>query len=345
MNVSVRWIGCGNRQRKPRLPEGFTLVELLVVIAIIAMLVTLLLPAVNAAREAARRAQCSNNLRQLGIALHNYHSARDQFPPGSIGRNPNLANTPYDGGYASENGLQRTPFFVHVYPFLEESNIYAAYDFDRSTIAQATDPNSPITKALSTMTCPSDTPQVGHACDGGNSLDAKGNYGLNWGSLNFVAQAPYVLDNPRCKSAPAKCPAAPFHLEFGAKFAKITDGTSKTLCMMEMLQAPAPHGGPCDRRGRIWNDDTGTYQLMARDTPNSAAPDHSRCMNQPQLNLPCVNDFANANNVYMISRSWHPGGVNALLCDASCHFVPDDIDLRTWQALSTFNGEEVASFP
>ena len=84
---------------------------------------------------------------------------------------------------------------------------------------------------------------------------------------------------------------------------------------------------------------------MTRDTPNSAAPDHSRCMNQSQLNLPCVNDFSNANNVYMISRSSHPGGVNALLCDASCHFVPDDIDLRTWQALSTFNGEDVVSFP
>ena len=325
---------------------GFTLVELLVVIAIIAMLVSLLLPAVNSAREAARRMQCSNNLRQLGIALHNYHSANEQFPPGSIGRNPNVANTPYDGRYAAEKGnQQRTPFFVHVYPFLEESSIYAAYDFERSTIAQATDPNSPITKPLATMNCPSDSPQVAAACDGGNSLDAKGNYGLNWGALNFVAQSPTILEVPRCREAPAKCPAAPFHLEFGAKFAKITDGTSKTLCMMEMLQAPAPLGGPCDRRGRIWNDDTGTYQLMTRDTPNSAAPDHSRCINQSQLKLPCVNDFANPNNVYMISRSSHTGGVNALLCDASCHFVDNGIDLRTWQALSTMNGEDVAIFP
>lgn len=325
---------------------GFTLVELLVVIAIIAMLVTLLLPAVQAAREAARRMQCSNNIRQLGLALHNFESANGAFPPGSIGRNPNHANAPYDSGYAKSKGnQQRTAFFVHIYPFLEESNIFAAYDFERSTIAQATDPNSPITQPLTTMTCPSDSPQVGHACDGGNSLDAKGNYGLNWGSFNFVAQSPNILENPRCKEAPAKCPAAPFHLEFGAEFAKITDGTSKTLCMMEMLQAPAPKGGPCDRRGRIWNDDTGTYQLMTRDTPNSAAPDHSRCINQTQLNLPCVNDFANPNNVYMLARSSHPGGVNVLLCDGSCHFVADDVDLRTWQALSTMKDGDIASFP
>ena len=324
---------------------GFTLVELLVVIAIIGLLVAMLLPAVNSAREAARRLQCTNNIRQLGIAVHNYHSAKGEFPPGSIGRNPNSATTPYDVNYAIENGLQRTPFFVHIYPYLEEANIYDAYDFDRSTIAQATDPNSPITKALATMTCPSDTPQVGHACDGGRSLDAKGNYGLNWGALNFVAQAPYVLDSPDCRTAPATCPAAPFHLEFGAKFSKITDGTSHTLCMMEMLQAPAPRGGRCDRRGRIWNDDTGTYQLMTRDTPNSSAPDHSRCINQPELSLPCVDDWANPNNVYMISRSWHPGGVNVLLCDSSCHFVSDGIDLLTWRALSTMNGEEVASVP
>lgn len=332
------------RHRTARRP-GFTLVELLVVIAIIAMLVTLLLPAVNAAREAARRMQCSNNIRQLGLALHNYHGAHGEFPPGSIGRNPGHANTPYDLSYAVANGLQRTPFFVHIYPFLEESNIYDAYDFERSTISQATDPNSPITKSLATMSCPSDTPQVGYACDGGNSLDAKGNYGLNWGALNFVAQASFVLNNAECKSAPAKCPAAPFHLEFGAKFSKITDGTSHTLCMMEMLQAPAPRGGPCDRRGRIWNDDTGTYQLMARDTPNSAAPDHSRCVSQPQLNLPCVDDWSNPNNVYMISRSSHPGGVNVLLCDGSCHFVSEGIDLLTWQALSTMRGEEPVSFP
>lgn len=332
---------CGALRSLP----AFTLVELLVVIAIIGLLVALLLPAVNAAREAARRTQCSNNIRQLGLALHNYATANNAFPPGSIGRNPESATTPYDGAYASQHGLQRTAFFVHIYPYLEESAIYDAYDFNVSTITQAIRPNSPISKPLPSMNCPSDSPQIAYACDAGRSQDAKGNYGLNWGYFNFVAQAPYVMEDRSCRSAPAQCPVAPFHLEYGAKFSQIKDGTSHTLCMLEMLQAPAEPSEPCDRRARIWNDDTGCYQIMARDTPNSSAPDHGRCVNRPELGLPCVDDWSNPNNVYMIARSHHPGGVMAQLCDGSVRFVSDGVDLVAWQAASTMNGGETISLP
>jgi len=107
--------------------RGFTLVELLVVIAIIGILVALLLPAVQAARESARRLHCTNNLRQFGIALQNYHDVNERFPPGSVGINPEtLTFTP---AYSQDH--KRTPFCVYVLPYLEEGSRFALYDFEK----------------------------------------------------------------------------------------------------------------------------------------------------------------------------------------------------------------------
>ena len=103
--------------------EAFTLVELLVVIAIIGILIALLLPAVQAAREAARRIQCANNLKQLGLALHNYHAAMRSFAPGAVGVDPNTAS--YSGGRI------RTPFCVFVLPYIEATAQYNLYDFSK----------------------------------------------------------------------------------------------------------------------------------------------------------------------------------------------------------------------
>src|SRR3954470_21156461 len=102
--------------RRPQTRTGFTLIELLVVIAIIAVLIGLLLPAVQSAREAARRAQCVNNLKQLGIALHNYHDSALTFPPGTI-------------NFAGLWTGPRTTFMVHLYPFLEQGNLFNSFNF------------------------------------------------------------------------------------------------------------------------------------------------------------------------------------------------------------------------
>ena len=315
---------------------GFTLVELLVVIAIIGILIALLLPAVQQARESARRTECNNKVRQIGLSLHQYHDAIGRFPLGSQGRNANHRSAPYQAG------VIRTPFLVYLFPYLEEAGVYGAYDFTRNGNIQTQDPRSPINNRLGSWTCPSDEPHIGGSCEANNAQDAKGNYGVNWGIWTFAQQS------EPCGMAltpPADCHIAPFHLEFGARIAQITDGTSHTMAIMEMLQAPSDRGTPCDRRGRIWNDESGCYQVMARRPPNTPEPDFTRCVDRPELNLPCSRTGNAPTQEYMSSRSRHPGGVHVLLCDGSGHFVTDSIELATWQALSTMAAGDIAEFP
>ncbi len=303
-----------------RVRAGFTLIELLVVIAIIAVLIALLLPAVQAAREAARRIQCTNNLKQMGLALHNYADIHGRFPNGAQGRDPASANygtNPY-----------RQPFCVAVLPFLEQGVVYASYN--ANLIFSAADNSTTRNTSISVWNCPSDAPQLFTGAGAGAPTDYKGNYGVNWGPNVFLNPLPGL---------------GAFYLRFGASFAEISDGTSNTLALMEMLQTPSPLNGIADRRGRIWSDDTACYQITAKLPPNSKVPDVGSCGNDPVRNYPCINDTAVANQPsnYIGARSRHPGGVNALMCDGSVRFVKDAISVITWQALSTRAGGEVIS--
>ncbi|WP_425399013.1 DUF1559 domain-containing protein [Aeoliella sp.] len=325
--------------------RAFTLVELLVVIAIIGILVALLLPAVQAAREAARRTDCKNRMHQLGIALHNHHDTKGAFPLGAEGRDPTSPSLSYN---LSGTYNRRSPMAIHLFPYIEQGTLHSQYQFNDYHSA-INDPNSPFVVSQPVYTCPSDQPQRTQKCDAGTAQDFKGNYGVNWGPWSYDCQVVElrstregVVPTRGCNSNSAdavKMHGAPFHLQWGAKFRHITDGTSNTLAMMEMVQTPELT--TCDRRGRIWNDDFGTYQINTRETPNSSGADVSAC-SSADIDFPCQQS-TDVKEGRMMSRSRHPGGVVVLLCDASVQFISDDINLTVWQAASTINGGEVTA--
>ncbi len=306
-----------------RRERGFTLVELLVVIAIIGILIALLLPAVQAAREAARRRQCSNNLHQLGIAIHNYSDVRKSLPPGSVGRNPNNP---------AQNMYIRTPFIRYMLDHLEQGARGDVWD-DSVNFQNQPAANFPILFAYwSVWQCPSDESR---RMESNNTDDYKGNYGVNWG----MGTALVTATNQKGAFYFARRPGGG-ELSDLVRFNDILDGTSNTFAMMEMLQAPSP-AGTTDRRGRVWNDDTACYQISTELSPNSLAPDRGNCVDNPKLNLPCVDGGA-IPQYTLASRSRHPGGVQVLLCDGSVRFVSNSISLVVYRALSTRAGGEVA---
>jgi prepilin-type N-terminal cleavage/methylation domain-containing protein/prepilin-type processing-associated H-X9-DG protein len=291
--------------------SGFTLVELLVVIAIIAILVGLLLPAVQSAREAARRMQCSNSLRQLGLALNNYATSHSAFPPGGS-RNP------------------RTGFPAYTLAYLEQGNRLNGYDFSKNWNHQSTQVQEQMFSYLSIYHCPSDQSLqklAGVAISPGTIPPRyKGNYAPNFGNSNLADAAK----------------VAPFGLEYGSTAASIRDGLSNTIAMMEMVQVPSPNEGHIDGRGDIWNED-GSYILTTRLPPNeSEQGDLANCT--PGVSPPCAGsqtkDLAS-----IASRSRHPGSVQVVYLDGSVHSVNDSLDITIWQALSTRAGGEVAQLP
>ena len=352
----------GMRCRLP-LKRGFTLVELLVVIAIIGILIALLLPAVQAARESARRSSCINNLRQLGLAHLNYESANGKLSPGNLWR-ANMSN--------ADPGPRFTPNVVFLMQFLEEGPRFENYDRDIDWDDQPVEVLEALGSPMPTYQCPSDEPQRMTATTGGGGStsgvfnDAKGNYGLNWGSLfgfdqlddrlfeHIEADASLTefLDTKRDRDNAPGSRRAPFSWNFGAKMAQITDGTSHTFAMLEMLQAPTAEGA-IDRRGRIWNHLPGSYHITTYLGPNGVTSpyngqdsnirgDRGTCADQPEINLPCSPSGAEF-TMHMASRSSHPSGVLVVMCDGSAHFVSDDINHETYQRLSVRDDGETAS--
>ena len=295
---------------------GFTLVELLVVIAIIGILIALLLPAVQAARESARRAQCTNRLRQWGLAAHNYHTANNALPYAQL-------------SYFIDDDPQklriRHSYQPALWPYIEQQDLAERYDWNLPSVQGNWGPgNEPLTMVqIPTYFCPSD--RIGMWIDDLHQR-SRGNYVLNWGNGNFSQNNPGYLQAPWARNR-----------QF--PFRQITDGLSKTLLMSEYLQAVEDK--TFDFRGDVLNDDYGCAQFMTKNTPNSGI-DRIVCLDYPNEPAPCKFTYGAA-TVSVSARSKHPGGVNTLLADGSIHFVGDSVDLVLWQALSSMAGAETAA--
>ncbi|HUY92388.1 MAG TPA: DUF1559 domain-containing protein [Pirellulales bacterium] len=327
--------GPSSRQDAPRCGrvirrQGFTLVELLVVIAIIGILVALLLPAVQAAREAARRTQCNNNLKQMGIGMQNYHDIYRSLPVGA---------------YSCCWGT----WLVGLLPYVEQTNLRGRYDdnnkygvpVDNARYGNAI--NLPVTSTqLSIYMCPSDTPNVPF---GSGFPVTSHNYAANFGNTTLLAQANLngVVFNGAPFDISGSAPGEGQINEYNNanpsaanayKFSDIRDGLSNTLMVSEMLQAVGS-----DLRGFSWWGGAAGFTTYL--PPNSYLPDtpFQNCVNRPELNLPCTSPTT-AQPAMLASRSQHVGGVQSAMCDGSVQFINETINLYIWRALGTSHGGE-----
>ena len=316
---------------------GFTLVELLVVIAIIGVLVALLLPAVQAAREAARRMQCGNNLKQIGLGMHNAHDTNQTLPAGM-----------------GPHGCCWGTWPVLVLPFIEQNNTYMRYQNwggsdgvygDGPAPQSGTTypryggaPNTTNVTALRypAYTCPSD---IKNSPIGGMTNH---NYAANWGNTTY-GQVTYPNTSVTFLSAPfgqAKSTQAGQRMR-GTEFAAITDGLSNTILVAEVLQ-----GQKTDLRGFIWWGDASGFTTYEQ--PNTTVPDRiydaGYCNNQPAQNMPCAVSSSD-HPTRFASRSRHPGGVQVALCDGSVRFIPQTVNLTVWRGLGTSAGAETIQIP
>jgi len=233
--------------------RGFTLVELLVVIANIAILVALLLPAVQSARAAAQRMKCLNNLKQIALAMHNYHSANSQFPFGFSA----VAMVPGGWTDTNENGMgRRTTWNLHLWAYIEEQNVGDAFDWDAGMDHGGEIVNAAIRKKrLPVYQCAADEPKICTIFDNYDSENINQNYAACWG-----ADSPGVLNN-----------VLDLRGLFGLgtwinRISHIRDGTSKTVMVSEVLQTPED-----DWRTVHWSESVVLFQTKY--TPNTSIGD------------------------------------------------------------------------
>lgn len=332
--------------------RGFTLIELLVVIAIIAVLIALLLPAVQQAREAARRSQCKNNLKQLGLALHNYHDTFTRFPQLVFGTEASPANPSNTNIWGSE--WRGNSVHMMLLPYCDQAPVYNQYDLNRFwDVDQGTNKNRTLGRTkIAAFICPTD-PTISTVDTGGN------NYGVSTGP-NLGWEASMNLN------------VGLVHRRVSNNIASISDGTSNTIAFSEIVKGDNNNGsfsivkgdyvrniavsglntvkptraqletygascvaGQADHRstgGSSWSspmmDDTGVNTIVP---PNWKFPNCHECSGCGE---------GDARGVWA-TRSFHVGGVQTLMADGAVRFLSENIDFNTFQSIGSSNQGDV----
>jgi prepilin-type N-terminal cleavage/methylation domain-containing protein/prepilin-type processing-associated H-X9-DG protein len=310
--------------------RGFTLVELLVVIAILAVLIGLLLPAVQKVREAAARMRCANNLKQLALACHNYHGDHGKFPPGAVG--------PLNPSFPQYAHLKHHGLGTYLLPYLEQPALAREYRWDVSWFDP---PNQPVVNAqLPTWQCPS--AKANRASDGSlptvapppsdlfTGTAACGDYaGMSVVDAGLVSAG--AIDAPGGSRDDRGHYEGVFPPNRTRRLGDVLDGTSNTILIAECAGRPqlwragkqVPNlllsGGPWASRNLLWC--------------RGASPDGAAFFG------PCAINSTNDREVY----SFHTGGANVVFADGSVHFLRAEIGIRVFAKLVTRDGGEVVS--
>ncbi len=298
--------------------RGFTLIELLVVIAIIAVLIALLLPAVQQAREAARRTQCKNNLKQIGLALHNYHDVHLVFPPSSTsGFGAGVWN--YPGTGPSDPAIHLHSFASLILPFLEQANIYNTIDYDVSSLDPA---NQEMAKqVLPFYLCPTYS---------GRTTSDDPLYTTTVGYDSFAIRNYVAMGAVSVLGLSGAVPAeGVMYPGSSTNFGKITDGTTNTIMIAETRE----------EKSSVWID--GTSAAVAARWTDLSSPTFAG--NTVSINYTPYfpgGVFPNSIGQEYGPSSQHEGGAHHLICDGSVHFLSENMDVELYDSLTTRSGGE-----
>ena len=306
------------RTRK-HLQRGFTLIELLVVIAIIAVLIAFLLPAVQRAREAARRTQCQNNLTQMGLAIHNYEGANKVFPPSSIS-NFGQGVWGYPGSGSADPNIRLHSFASLILPYMDRANLYNAIDYNVSALSPAN--RTVASQVLSFYRCPSYA---------GAEFSTDPLYVITAGYDKFAIRNYVAMGSKTVLGLSGAIPAdGVMYPLSNTRFVDISDGTSSTIMIAESREEKAS----------VWIDGTSAsvaarYMVLV---PPTYAGNTTAINYQPYFQ---GGIFPNSIGQNWGPSSRHEGGAHHLLCDGSLRFLSQKMDVVLYDSLTSRNGQEV----